>query len=188
MKVGMLPLWDQWGERHATTVLHLDTCQVVQVKTMETEGYTALKLGVGQAKLSRVNITTAGQYKKAGLDPNRKLMEFRVTPDSILPVGTKIQAMHFIPGQVSLMIISSALCDISVKTTHPFIALCDISIEATQPCFLLDLNRSLQFKYTIEVTSSAVVIYTMNSVMSVSRHLNRMYITSLTYTTPNHSA
>lgn len=104
MKVGMLPLWDQWGERHATTVLHLDTCQVVQVKNNETEGYSALQLGVGQAKLSRVNIVTAGLYKKAGLEPNRKLMEFRVTPDSILPVGTKIQAMHFIPGQVSIMI------------------------------------------------------------------------------------
>ena len=101
MKVGMLPLWDKWGERHATTVLHLDTCQVVQVKTDETNGYTALQLGVGEAKLSRVNITTAGQYAKAGLVPNRKLMEFRVTPDSIVPVGTKIQAMHFVPGQVS---------------------------------------------------------------------------------------
>jgi large subunit ribosomal protein L3 len=115
MKVGMLPLWDQWGERHATTVLHLDTCQVVQVKTNETEGYTALKLGVGQAKLSRVNITTAGQYKKAGLEPNRKLMEFRVTPDSILPVGTKIQAMHFIPGQVSLIVIQCTPFDVSSR-------------------------------------------------------------------------
>jgi large subunit ribosomal protein L3 len=125
MKVGMLPLWDQWGERHATTVLHLDTCQVVQVKTNDTEGYTALQLGVGQAKLSRVNITTAGQYKKAGLEPNRKLMEFRVTPDSILPVGTKIQAMHFIPGQVSRVVIlltpfDASGCNHSFNFSNPF--------------------------------------------------------------------
>ena len=62
--------------------------------------YTSLQLGVGEAKLSRVNITTAGHYKAAGLDPKRKLMEFRVTPDSLLPVGTKISAMHFVAGQV----------------------------------------------------------------------------------------
>ena len=100
MKVGMIPLWDKWGERHATTVLHLDSCEVIQVKTEETDGYTSLQLGVGEAKLSRVNITTAGHYKAAGLDPKRKLMEFRVTPDSLLPVGTKISSMHFTPGQV----------------------------------------------------------------------------------------
>ena len=101
MKVGMLSIWDKWGERHAVTVLQLDNCQVVQVKKEETEGYCALQLGVGEAKSNRVKISTAGHFKAAGdLTPNRKLMEFRVTPDSILPVGTKISSMHFVPGQV----------------------------------------------------------------------------------------
>jgi large subunit ribosomal protein L3 len=101
MKVGMIPLWDAWGERHATTVLHLDSCQVVQVKTEDTEGYTSMQLGVGEAKTSRVKTTAMGHFNKADVIPKRKLMEFRVTPDSLLPVGTTIQAMHFIPGQVS---------------------------------------------------------------------------------------
>jgi large subunit ribosomal protein L3 len=100
MKVGMLPLWDSWGERHAVTVLQLDECQVVQAKTEETDGYTALQLGIGEAKPSRVKITAAGHFEKAGVKPKRKLAEFRVTPDSLLPVGTKISALHFVPGQV----------------------------------------------------------------------------------------
>jgi large subunit ribosomal protein L3 len=101
MKVGMLALFDKWGQRHPATVLHLDNCQVVQVKSDGTDGYTALQLGIGEAKLSRVNKPLLGHFQKNALTPNRKLMEFRVTPDSLLPVGKKIEAVHFIPGQVS---------------------------------------------------------------------------------------
>jgi large subunit ribosomal protein L3 len=100
MKVGMLALFDKWGERHAVTVLQLDNCQVVQVKTPETDGYTALQLGVGEAKVKRLGVSKLGQYKKNDLTPNRKLSEFRVTPDALLPVGTKIHSMHFVPGQL----------------------------------------------------------------------------------------
>jgi large subunit ribosomal protein L3 len=99
MKVGMLAIWDKWGARHPTTVLQLDGCQVVQAKTEETNGYTALQLGVGEAKLKRVNMPLAGHYTKAGVVPKRKLMEFRVTADALLPVGTTIEALHFVPGQ-----------------------------------------------------------------------------------------
>lgn len=101
MKVGMLPFWDKWGERHAVTVLQLDECEVVQVKTIENEGYTSLQLGVGEAKLKRVKATALGHYVKADVKPKRKLMEFRVTPDALLPIGTRISALHFVPGQVS---------------------------------------------------------------------------------------
>ena len=101
MKVGMLAIFDKWGERHAVTALQMDGCQVVQVKTEETNGYTAMQLGVGEAKDRRVNISKRGHFEKHGLDLiNRKLMEFRVSPDSLLPVGTKIGSMHFVPGQL----------------------------------------------------------------------------------------
>mmetsp|Transcript_15682 Transcript_15682/g.26141 ORF Transcript_15682/g.26141 Transcript_15682/m.26141 type:complete len:290 (+) Transcript_15682:47-916(+) len=100
MKVGMLGIWDAWGVRIPVTILHLDACEVVQVKTEESNGYTALQLGVGEAKASRVNITTAGHYQKAGVVPKRKLEEFRVTPDALLPVGTQIHALHFVAGQL----------------------------------------------------------------------------------------
>eukprot|EP00605_Chrysophyceae_sp_TOSAG23-4_P001437 GSChrysophyteH1.ASY1.ANO1.1565.1 assembled CDS len=81
MKVGMLAIFDKWGDHTAVTALQLDHCQVVQVKTEETDGYTALQLG---AELETFN---------------RKLMEFRVSEDMLLPVGTPIGAMHFVPGQ-----------------------------------------------------------------------------------------
>lgn len=100
MKVGMLAVWDKWGVRHPATVLHLDGCEVVQVKTQDTDGYYALQLGVGELKPNRINITTAGHFAKYGVSVKRKLMEFQVTPDALLPPGTKISAMHFVPGQV----------------------------------------------------------------------------------------
>ena len=100
MKVGMLPVYDKWGKRWPCTALQLDNCQVVQVKTEETNGYTSLQLGVGEAKVKRLGISKLGHYNKAEVTPNRKLWEFRVTPDMLLPVGTRIRAKHFVPGQL----------------------------------------------------------------------------------------
>ena len=62
MKVGMLTIWDKYAVRHAVTVLQLDNCQVVQVKTDDLNGYTALQLGVGEAKLKRVNKALLGSF------------------------------------------------------------------------------------------------------------------------------
>jgi large subunit ribosomal protein L3 len=53
----MLGIWDAWGVRIPVTILHLDACEVVQVKTDDENGYTALQLGVGEAKASRVNVS-----------------------------------------------------------------------------------------------------------------------------------
>ncbi len=100
MKVGMLAIWDQWGERHAVSVLHMDDVRVVQTKTVENEGYFGLQVGVGEAKLRRVQPRILGQYKKAGLSPKRNLQEFRITGDCVLPPGTHLRALHFVPGQL----------------------------------------------------------------------------------------
>ena len=100
MKVGMVPLWDEWGVRHPCTVLMLDNTQVVQSKTQESNGYTALQVGVGEAKQKNVSKPLAGHFEKAGVTPNRKLEEFKVTPDALLDAGTRLDARHFIPGQL----------------------------------------------------------------------------------------
>jgi len=100
MKVGMLAIWDRWGVRIPVTVLHLDSCQVIQVKTEEKNGYTALQLGVGEAKLKRVNATVTGHYRASEAIPKRHLEEFRVTPDALLDIGTQINAVHFVAGQL----------------------------------------------------------------------------------------
>lgn len=74
--------------------------QVLQVKTEETDGYTALQLGVGQAKPKNVHPAQMKHFVQAGVEPKRKLGEFRVTPDALLPVGTYLTAKHFVPGQL----------------------------------------------------------------------------------------
>lgn len=100
MKVGMMPVLDRWGKKYPCTVLHLDDCRVVQVKTVETNGYNGLQLGVGEAKLKRVTISKLGHFNKVGVVPKRKLWEFRVSPDCIIPEGTHVRAQHFVPGQL----------------------------------------------------------------------------------------
>lgn len=109
MKVGMLAVWDKWGVRYPVTVLHVDNCRVVQTKTFENDGYCALQLGVGEAKLKRVNKPLLGHFKAAAklagtenneVSVNRKLREFHVSPDCTLAPGTQIFATHFVPGQL----------------------------------------------------------------------------------------
>ncbi|KAG5181324.1 translation protein [Tribonema minus] len=96
----MTQIWDAWGERHAVTVLHLDACQVTQVCREETHGYTAVQVGAGEAKPKNVRKSLAGLFAKAGVPPKRRLGEFRVTPDALLPVGFRLRAQHFVPGQL----------------------------------------------------------------------------------------
>ncbi|CAM9881619.1 unnamed protein product [Scytosiphon promiscuus] len=99
MKVGSMAIFDSWGMRHPVTVLQLDECEVVQVKTWETDGYTSLQLGVGERKWKNVNKAEAERFRQAGLLPKRKLMEFRVSPEALLPVGFQLRAQHFVAGQ-----------------------------------------------------------------------------------------
>jgi large subunit ribosomal protein L3 len=84
----MISLWDTWGVKIPLTILHLDNCQVVQVKTPENgHSYTAMQLGVGEAKVKNVTKPERYHQLKAGVMPKRKLMEFRVTEDALLPTG-----------------------------------------------------------------------------------------------------
>eukprot|EP01017_Pseudomicrothorax_dubius_P012287 TRINITY_DN1494_c0_g1_i5.p1 TRINITY_DN1494_c0_g1~~TRINITY_DN1494_c0_g1_i5.p1 ORF type:complete len:435 (+),score=120.40 TRINITY_DN1494_c0_g1_i5:1335-2639(+) len=99
IKVGMSFLWDRWGKRHALTVLQVDRCQVVQVKTPEKEGYYALQLGVGDRNPKRLRKPEIGHFLRAGTPAKQELHEFPVTPENLLPVGYQLGARHFTPGQ-----------------------------------------------------------------------------------------
>eukprot|EP00903_Cladosiphon_okamuranus_P008410 g8086.t1 len=99
MKVGSMAIFDSWGVRHPVTVLQLDECEVLQVKTRETDGYTSLQLGIGERKWKNVNKAEAQRFRLAGVNAKRKLMEFRVSPESLLPVGFRVRAQHFVAGQ-----------------------------------------------------------------------------------------
>ena len=99
VKVGMTSEWDKWGVHQSLTVLQLDRCHVVQVKTKEKDGYDAIQVGVGEEILRNVTKPLVGHFVKADVPPKKALKEFRVTPDCFLPVGYELMARHFIVGQ-----------------------------------------------------------------------------------------
>ena len=103
IKLGMMPIWDGWGERHPCTVLYLDSNVVLAHRTSDgADGYDAVVLGAGERKAKNVNKPTMGTYIKYGVDerPPYLVREFRVTtPDAMPPPGTRIHARHFVPGQ-----------------------------------------------------------------------------------------
>ena len=98
-KLGMSRVFTDDGEHVPVTVLKVDNCQVVSVLSRERDGYTALQLGVGRAKVKRVGKAMRGHFARAKVEPKRKLAEFRVSEEALLDVGTEITAEHFVPGQ-----------------------------------------------------------------------------------------
>ncbi|ACA14924.1 ribosomal protein L3 [Methylobacterium sp. 4-46] len=98
-KVGMTRVFTDAGEHVPVTVLKVDQCQVVAHRTVEKNGYVALQVGVGKAKVKNVSKAERGRFAIAKVEPKRKLAEFRVTEDALIPVGAEITADHFIPGQ-----------------------------------------------------------------------------------------
>ena len=98
-KIGMSRTFTAEGDHIPATVLKIDNCQVVAVRTRERDGYTALQLGVGVAKVKRVTKPQRGHFAKAKVEPKARLAEFRVSENAVLPVGSEITAAHFVPGQ-----------------------------------------------------------------------------------------
>lgn len=98
-KEGMTRVFDADGRHIPVTVLKVDNCQVVAVKTMERDGYVALQLGAGAAKIKRTSKANRGHFAKAKVEPKKKLAEFRVSNENVVEVGSEIGANHFIAGQ-----------------------------------------------------------------------------------------
>lgn len=98
-KVGMTRVFTDDGNHIPVTVLKVDNCQVVAQKTVEKNGYTALQLGVGTAKVKNVTKADRGHFAKAKVEPKRKVAEFRVSQENLIDVGAEITADHFVPGQ-----------------------------------------------------------------------------------------
>jgi len=98
-KVGMTRVFTDAGEHVPVTVLKVDQCQVVAHRTIEKNGYVALQVGVGKAKVKNVSKAQRGHFAVAKVEPKRKVAEFRVTEDALIPVGAEITADHFLVGQ-----------------------------------------------------------------------------------------
>ncbi|GGK24904.1 50S ribosomal protein L3 [Salinarimonas ramus] len=98
-KIGMTRVFTDAGEHVPVTVLKLDQCQVVAHRTMDKNGYVALQVGAGLAKVKNVSKAERGRFAVAKVEPKRKIAEFRVSEDALIPVGAEITADHFVPGQ-----------------------------------------------------------------------------------------
>ncbi len=98
-KEGMSRVFGDDGRHVPVTVLKVDGCQVVAIRQQEKDGYVAVQLGAGDAKVKRTAKAQRGHFAKARVEPRKKLAEFRVDPENILEVGAELSAAHFIPGQ-----------------------------------------------------------------------------------------
>ena len=98
-KVGMSRLFTEAGEHVPVTVLRLGNCQVVAHRTLAKNGYVALQLGAGARRIKNVTKAERGHFAVAKVEPKRKVAEFRVPEDALIPVGAEITADHFVVGQ-----------------------------------------------------------------------------------------
>lgn len=98
-KEGMSRIFAADGTHIPVTILKVENCQVTAVRTQAKEGYTAVQLGVGKAKINRVSKASRGTFAKNKIEPKIKLAEFRVTPENVLEVGAELSVEHFVAGQ-----------------------------------------------------------------------------------------
>ena len=98
-KLGMTRVFTEEGGHVPVTVLRVDNCRVVAVRTAEKDGYVAVQLGVGRAKVKNVSKPQRGHFAKAKVEPTAKLVEFRVSEDALLEPGAEVTAAHFVAGQ-----------------------------------------------------------------------------------------
>ncbi len=95
-KVGMTRVFTEAGEHIPVTVLKLGNCQVLGHRTTEGKnGYVALQLGSGTRKTVYLPKAERGQFAVAKVEPKRKVAEFRVTEDALIPVGAEITGGSF---------------------------------------------------------------------------------------------
>ncbi len=98
-KMGMTRVFDDTGNHVPVTVLSLDECQVVGQRTEEKDGYTAVQLGAGTAKVKNVSKAERTRFANASVAPKRKVKEFRVSADALVDVGATLSVDHFVAGQ-----------------------------------------------------------------------------------------
>ena len=100
-KVGMTRVFTEQGVSVPVTVLEMSPNRVTQVKSKDTDGYSAVQVTFGQKKANRVNKAEAGHFAKAGVEAGRGLHEFALTEDKLaeLKVGDEVTVAIFEAGQ-----------------------------------------------------------------------------------------
>jgi large subunit ribosomal protein L3 len=99
-KLGMTRIFTADGSHVPVTVLALQNCQVVGNRTKDRDGYVAVQLGAGKAKVRNTTKAERGQFAIAKVEPKRQVTEFRVDEGNLIEVGATMQADHFAEGQL----------------------------------------------------------------------------------------
>ncbi|GAB6138719.1 50S ribosomal protein L3 [Halanaerobaculum tunisiense] len=97
-KIGMTQVFADNGEVIPVTVVEAGPCPVIQKKTEEVDGYTAVQLGFEDAKVSRVNKPLQGHFEKYGIEPKKYIKEFRIDGVEELETGAEVAVDTFTPG------------------------------------------------------------------------------------------
>lgn len=99
-KVGMTRIFNAAGQHVPVTVLQIEAEQVTAQRTVEKDGYSAIQVAAFPKKAQRVSKPELGHFRKAGVEPKQKMVEFRVAPENLVAVGTELKADHFQAGQL----------------------------------------------------------------------------------------
>jgi len=99
-KLGMTQLWDENNRVVPVTVVQAGPCVVTQVRTPDTDGYSAVQLGFGAVKARQLTKPSAGHFEKAGVTPRKHLVEIRTNDASEYRLGQELTAGVFAPNEV----------------------------------------------------------------------------------------
>lgn len=99
-KLGMTQLWDENNRLVPVTVIQAGPCVVTQVRTPDTDGYSAVQLGFGAVRAKSVTKPAAGQFQKAGVSPRKYLVEIRTTDASEYTLGQELGVDTFSAADV----------------------------------------------------------------------------------------
>ncbi|MDA9262274.1 50S ribosomal protein L3, partial [bacterium] len=90
-KKGMTSIFDENGKNIPCTIIELGPCVVTQIKSDETDGYTAVQVGYDEKKEKNTPAAMQGHFKKAKTSPKRKLVEFEMFSNDV-KLGDTISA------------------------------------------------------------------------------------------------
>jgi large subunit ribosomal protein L3 len=120
-KVGMTQVWDDANRVVPVTMIRVRPCRVVQVKTPERDGYSALQVTFGATKPTRLSKPAKGHFDKAGVDPGNKLVELRLDDVSGYEIGQELKADVLSDGErIDVTAVSKGKGTAGVMKRHGF--------------------------------------------------------------------
>ena len=99
-KVGMTQIWDEDNRVIPVTVVQVPPCRVVQIKTQDRDGYSALQVTQGTVAEKNLNQPQLGHFDKAGVEPGKQLIELRVENTDGYEIGQEIAVDVFNEGDI----------------------------------------------------------------------------------------